>query len=171
MKLGYFILRYVLAVLVVFSLPTMYFIFKPVTLGLSVFFLSIFFKEVSFSLNFIHVGSFSFELISACIAGSAYLLLLLLNLLTPGIKFYKRIFLFLVSAGIFLVLNVIRLIVSISIFISRNELFNETHLVFWYASVFFVVIIWFLCVLIFKIREVPVYSDIIQLVKTMKSKN
>lgn len=166
MKLKWFVLRYVIAVASVFFLSIFYLIFKPLTLWLFVFFLSLTYSGILVNGAIITFRGNSIELINACIAGSAYLLLFLLNVLTPGIKFKKRILLFVVSSLIFLVINVIRLLITTS-FIGRSS-FDSIHMTFWYLSIVFVVIIWFFCVWIFRIKKIPIYSDIKEILSRIK---
>jgi len=100
------------------------------------------------------------EFIDACIAGSAYYLLLILNLSTPGIALKKRAKLILISFGALLALNILRIFILILIFMFGYAFFDITHLLFWYfLSIIFVVIVWFAEVKYFKIKEVPFYSD------------
>lgn len=166
-QLKWIFVRYALATLAVFCLPFFYKIFRPITYWLLFFFSSIFYN-VSFNGNYLLVDSFSVELVDACIAGSAYLLLLLLNLLTPKIKFHKRIFLFLVSSVMFLIINIFRLLVTIP-FLGKNG-FATIHITFWFISIAFVVAIWFFCVRVFNLKEIPVYSDVKTILKFLKSR-
>lgn len=159
-------MRYALAILAVFNLQFFYTIFRPLT-SWSLFFLLSLFYKVSFTENYFFVNSVSVELIDACIAGSAYLLLLLLNLLTAKIKLYKRILLFIVSSAIFFVVNLVRLFFSISML--EKGFFTALHLTFWFLSIFFVIAIWFFCVFIFKIKEIPIYSDIKIILRFLKN--
>jgi hypothetical protein len=162
------ITRYVLAIFFVFILPVFYFIFRPLTSWLFVLLLSIFHQGVFVMGNVISFNSSSIVLIDACIAGSAYLLLLLLNLLTPKISIKKRVLLFIFSSVIFLIINVFRLLIT-SFFIG-SEAFNSVHMTFWFLSVVFVVGIWFLSVIVFRIKEVPVYSDIIKILRELRNR-
>jgi hypothetical protein len=159
------LIRYVIAVLAVLNIGIFYFIFKPLTIWILFPFLTLFFGKVIVIGNILSFNLVSIELISACIAGSAYLLLFILNVLTPKIKLVKRIYLFLLSSAIFLVLNIIRLLISSALLNSGSSAFSSTHLIFWYTSIAFVVVIWFVCIRIFKIKEIPIYSDIKLLVK------
>ena len=105
------------------------------------------------------------SIVPACIAGAAYYLLLILNLTTPMDKkkrAYSLIFLMLSFLG----LNILRIIIFASIFASKGfELFNFTHVTAWYfGSTVMVVLIWFLNALLFKINNVPIYTDIKMLI-------
>ncbi len=101
------------------------------------------------------------SIIPACIAGSAYYLLFILNLTTPMEKkkrFYSLIFL----SFLFLILNVARISIFAAIFASKGfEIFNLAHAATWYfGSTVLVVLIWFSNVIIFKIKGVPIYTDV-----------
>jgi len=94
--------------------------------------------------------------------------LLILNL-TTKMKVNQRVFSIFFSFLALLFLNIIRIFVLSVFYLENFSFFDITHKIFWYAlSVLFVVGIWFLTVKIFKIKEVPIYSDIKKLVKNIK---
>jgi len=165
------LIRY--AILIIVALPNFwlfYFIFTPLTVYPIYFLLSLFF-ETSLMGNIILIGKFPIELIPACIAGSAYYLLLILNLSTPKIKFQKRVKMIFFSFTFLLILNILRIFLLSLIFISGTSLFDISHKLFWYlGSTVFVVGIWFIEVKLFKIKEIPFYSDIKFLYKKSKLK-
>lgn len=147
-----------------------YLIFTLITIYPAYFLLSLFFTP-SLASNVIILNNVPIEIIGSCIAGSAYYLLLILNLATPGIKIKKRIGIFLFSSLAFLVLNISRIVLLSIMFVSGISLFDITHKLFWYlGSTIFVVGIWFLSVKLFKIKEIPFYSDIMFLLKNSKQK-
>lgn len=150
-------------ILIIAAIPNLwifYFVFTPLTLHLSYFLFDIFF-EAAVSNNFIIVNSIPIELINACIAGSAYYLLFILNFATPNVKIKKRIKILLFSFGTLLILNVIRIFLLGLIYMNFYSAFDFTHKLFWYLiSIFFVVGIWFFSVKLFKMREIPFYSDL-----------
>jgi len=109
------------------------------------------------------------EMIPACIAGSAYFLLFILNMSVPNIKLKKRIKMILISFLSLLILNIIRIVILGTLLISGSSFFDITHKIFWYAlSTIFVVGIWFAEVKIFRIKDIPVFSDIKSLIHLMK---
>jgi len=112
--------------------------------------------------DIILVKGIPIEIIRACVAGSAYYLLFILNLSTPGIKTRKRIKMILLSFAALLFLNIIRIfLLSIMLITDSTSLFDITHMLFWYIlSVAFVLGIWFLEVKLFKIKQIPIYSDL-----------
>ncbi len=156
------ILRYLILLLV--GLPNLgifYVIFTPLTLYPVYFLLSIFF-DVSLIGNVMLIERcFSIELIDACIAGSAYYLLTILNLSTPNIKIPKRIKMLLWAFAAFLFINILRILLLGLLSISESPLFNFTHEFFWYfVSIVMVIGIWFAEVKLFKIKDIPFYSDL-----------
>jgi len=135
-----------------------YKIFTPLTTKLSAFILNIF-TTITLISNTIILPSKTIQIIPACVAGSAYYLLFILNLATPEIKINKRIKIILFSFSSLLILNVARILILSQI--TNQNLFNILHLVFWYLlSTIFVVAIWFISVKLFQIKEIPFYSDI-----------
>ena len=148
------------------SLALFYLIFTPLTIYPVYLLFSLVFESISFvsmeSTKSILINrDFLIELIPACIAGSAYFLLLMLNLSTPNINLKKRIYAIAFSFGIFLLINILRIFIFGILAYSGYEYFDFTHWFFWYfLSTLFVVGIWFAEVKIFKIKEIPFYSDI-----------
>ncbi|MAG78922.1 hypothetical protein CMI40_00925 [Candidatus Pacearchaeota archaeon] len=150
-------------ILILISIPNLwifYFIFTPLTIY-PVYLLFNLFFDATLSGNIINIGIFSIELIDACIAGSAYYLLLILNLSTPKIKIRKRIKMILLSFIFLLIINILRIFLLGSAFVSGYPWFDATHKLLWYlGSTLFVIGIWFIEVKLFKIKEIPIYSDI-----------
>ncbi len=166
-------------ILIAIGMPNFWFfylVFTPLTIYPVFFLLGLFFNA-TLSTNIILLDkSFSIELIKACIAGSAYYLLLILNLAIP-MKINKRLKLLLFSFSSLLVINILRIFLLSLLFVSGTSLFDITHEIFWYlGSIIFVIGIWFAGIKIFKIKEIPFYSDLKnagllkQLKKTKKSK-
>lgn len=155
------LIRY--AILILIALPNLwlfYLIFTPLTIYPVYFLLNLFF-ETSLTGNVINVINFSIEMIPACIAGSAYYLLLILNLSIPKIETQKRLNMVFFSSLSFLIINILRVFLLSLGIISESPWFDITHKLFWYiGSIIFVIGIWFAEVKLFKIREIPFYSDI-----------
>lgn len=151
-------------ILILIALPGLfifYFIFTPLTVYPIYFLLGLFFDVTFLSKTNILVNNLPIELISACIAGSAYYLLLVLNLSTPKIKLKTRISAIIFSFIAFLILNILRIFVLSSLAVTGFSYFNVTHTVFWYGfSTIIVVGIWFAEVKIYRIKKIPFYSDI-----------
>ena len=109
------------------------------------------------------------NIIPACVAGSAYYLLLILSLTTPMNKRMRlKSLVFLI--GSFLILNTLRIIIFAIIFSHKGfEIFDVAHAATWYfGSTVLVVLLWFSAVLIFKIKNIPVYTDFKMLLKRAK---
>lgn len=141
-------------------LNVFYIIFTPLTIYPLYFLLNIFFSA-SIAGNIIIADGASIEIINACIAGSAFYLLLVLNLSTPKIKLKKRVLILLFDYSILLAFNIIRIFLLSILLVNNSAFFDITHKIFWYAlSIIFVFLIWIFTIKIFKIKEVPFVSDI-----------
>lgn len=164
--------RYIL--LIILALPGLYLfygLFTPLTIYPVYWLLSLFYDvglnspERTFS-----IGLFTIKIIPACIAGSAYYLLLILNLTTP-LKFGVRLksLAFLVFS--FLIFNILRLIIFSLLLVEGFDYFDIAHKTAWYfGSTLFVVILWFANALIFNIKSIPAYTDLMQIYLEIKNK-
>lgn len=169
---AYYLLgRYILAfILALPNLFLFYLVFTPLTIYPVLLLLKLFYGSsvYLFQQSSIIVSEKLIDLVQACIAGSAYYLLLILNLSTPmhlRTRIKSLIFLF-VS---FLLINIIRIIVFSVLFISGYQYFDATHLWVWYlGSTFLVVCIWFVNIKIFRIKSIPFYTDIKNVVLIIK---
>ncbi len=153
--------RYLILILIgIPNLWLFYLIFTPLTIYPVFFLLSLFFNA-TLTNNFITLeNSFLIEIISACIAGSAYYLLLILNLAIP-MKINKRLKILLFSFLSLLIINILRIFLFSILFVSGTSVFDIAHELFWYfGSTLFVIGIWFAGVKIFKVKKIPFYSDL-----------
>ncbi|MBU0761369.1 MAG: pacearchaeosortase [Nanoarchaeota archaeon] len=153
--------RYVLLILLGFSkLKLFYLVFTPLTVYPVFWFLSAFYSNASLLVaNLIFFGGIYVQIIPACVAGAAFYLLFILNLTTP-MKAGKRIksLIFLVIA--FLFLNITRILIFSSLAITGSDYFDIAHELTWYfGSTLIVVLIWFVNVWLFRIKTIPVYTD------------
>ena len=164
------ILRYFIILIIVFGgLNLVYLILAPLTVLLSYIILNLFY-DVVLAQNFLLVNNIPIEIVSACIAGSAYLLMIILNL-SIGMKHEKRLYSLSFSLILLFFVNVLRIVVFSSLYVSSFKFFDLTHLVFWYVvSVLIVFIIWILTINLFKIKEIPFYTDLKYLYKLSKAK-
>lgn len=167
----FILLRYLILIILAFdNLAIFYLIFTPLTFYPSAFILSLITNTASNPhLNQIILNGIVIELIPACIAGSAYYLLLILNLTTPlkPAQRAKSIAFLFIS---FLFVNILR-IVLFSLILGW-EYFNVTHKAIWYiGSTIFVVALWFINVKIFNITSLPVYTDLKHTIYEIKHKN
>jgi len=160
------IFRYL--ILIIVAIPNLflfYFILSPITIYAVYFILDLFYNA-SLSGNIISINSLSIELINSCIAGSAYYLLLIFNLSIPKIKIKERLTMILFAFSLLYLINILRIIFLTILALSNYSFFDITHKIFWYSfSILFVVGIWFLEVRLFKIKFIPVYSDMISIYK------
>ena len=155
------LIRYAILILSAFpNLYLFYFVFAPLTIYPVYFLISLFF-EPSLMGDIILVNKIPIEIIGACISGSAYYLLFMLNLSIPNIRIKKRIKMILLAFASLLILNILRIFFLSLMLIKGSVWFGITHMFFWYVlSVVFVLGIWFLEVKFFRIKQIPFYSDI-----------
>lgn len=163
------IIRGILAIVIALNFSIFYKIFSPLTLTLTKIIL-LPYKPV-FAGTIIFIKNHVLEFIPSCTAASAYLLLVLLTLLTD-LKLKKAIKTFITGALIILAFNTIRIFILITILIySGSNLFETMHLFFWkIIATIFVVLTWILLTKIYKIKEIPIYTDIQKLNKLRKQK-
>ena len=163
--------RYIFLVIIAFpDISLFYLVFTPLTIYPVFGILSLFYSGVSMAGTFLVFGDYAIQIIPACIAGSAYYLLLILNMATP-MKIKTRIFSLMFLIFSFLVLNIIRLAVFSSLLFSGCGDFGIVHKAVWYfGSTIFVVLLWFLNVYLFKIKSIPAYTDITNLFSIIKKK-
>lgn len=155
------VIRYLILLLVAIpNLYIFYFILTPLTLYPLYFLFDLFFDVALVANNLIFSG-FTIEIIDACIAGSAYYLLLILNLSIPNIKLKKRLHMIGFAFLALLILNILRIfILGIVMSSFGYYAFDITHKIFWYLiSIVIVIAIWFTEVKLYKIKEIPFYSD------------
>ena len=147
-----------------------YKIFTPLTTYPTYLLLKLIYSEVYYSGIIIHVNQYSIFLIKSCIAGAAYFLLSALILFTP-MKLLKRLYMAIFVFSFFLIINIIRIIFLVILLVNESNYFDISHKFIWYGlSTIFVVGIWFISVWIFKIKDIPVYSDMKNLVKIIKQR-
>jgi len=160
--------RYLILLGLMFTLPIIYKIFTPLTVYSTGGLLKLFY-QVSINKDIIKImPNILIQIVPACVAGSAYLLSLILNLSIP-MKIKKRVHSILFAITLLFVLNVLRIFLLSILLVNKFQFFNFTHKLFWYVlSTIFVIAIWFLTTKLFKIKEIPVYSDIQFLVGNIK---
>ncbi|MBS3098778.1 pacearchaeosortase [Candidatus Pacearchaeota archaeon] len=107
------------------------------------------------------------QIISACVAGAAYYLMLILNLSTP-MKKEQRIASVLFLFITFLVINILRIFVFVLLAVSGFYYFDLVHKFVWYfGSTVMLVAIWFVNVWKFKINSIPIYNDFREIFRDM----
>ena len=143
------------------NLYIFYKVLTPLTLRTVSGILAIF-SPVTVADNLIRFRGIIIEIVPACVAGSAFFLLLFLILATAEIKPGKRSLLIVISMLSLFLLNVVRIIILAGL--SRSSYFTAAHWASWHIlSTIFVVGIWFTIVKIYSIKSTPLYSDIIYL--------
>ena len=162
------ITRYILALLPFVFFNQIFLFLKWITFStLSLIFGLFTNVATNFEQGLIVINGQTISLIEPCIAVSAFILLFLLNIVTLDIKIKNRVLAFLLSFGILFLFNIIRIIFLYSIL--NFNFFNTIHLVVWYGlSTIVVVLDWFLMCRIFKIKTIPVISDIMYLIYSLK---
>ena len=163
--------RYIFLIIIAFpDISLFYFVFTPLTIYPAFGLLSLFFSGISMAGNSLVFGDYAVQIIPACIAGSAYYLLLILNMATP-MKIKTRIYSIMFLLFSFLFLNIIRLVIFSSFLFSGCGDFGMVHKAVWYfGSTIFVVLLWFFNVYLFKIKAIPAYTDIKHLLSIAKKK-
>jgi exosortase/archaeosortase family protein len=166
--------RFGLAFLTFLVYDLFYVIFSPLTVFFSFLLLYLlgYSPILNISSNSIIVYGHTLDFIPACTAASAYFLLVILILLTKNIKILTRIYMFLIGSFLILAINIIRIDILIIILIKYSKVTFETvHLLFWkMLSTIIVALIWITLTFIFKVKTIPVVSDIVHLIKIIRKK-
>ncbi len=153
-------LRYAILLVIIINYNVLYIILTPLTVYATAFLLKLFYNVFILGNILIINLDYAIKIIPACVAVSAYTLLLILNLslkMKPKQRFYSLLF----SVLALFVLNILRIFFLTIILISKSSSFETIHKIFWYAlSILFVVGIWILTIKLFKIKQIPFYSDI-----------
>jgi len=162
------IIRYCILLLIGLSLTLIYKLFLPLTLYPAYFLLKLFYNASLSCDKSIIIGAFKIEIISACVAISAYYLLLILNL-TTSMKKKNRIYSLFFSLVSLLVLNILRIFILSILYINGFKYADIVHSITWHLlSIAFVIGIWFLTIKIFKIKKIPIRDDLVFLRKKLK---
>lgn len=167
-KIREIIIRYAIAFLPFIFFNQIYWFLKYSTFHVLSSIFSLFTKTtVNFEQNLINVNGQNLLLIEPCIAVSAFILLFLLNITSLDIKFKDRAFSLILSLALLFVFNILRILFLFSIL--NFGFFDTIHLIVWYGiSTIFVFLDWILMVRIFKIKTIPVVSDIMYLIFSIK---
>lgn len=162
------VLRYLVLLIIVLNLNLIYKIFTPLTIYSVSFLLRLIYPISVSGINIFINKTVMVEIVPACIAGAAYLLLLILNLFVP-MKPKQRIYSILLSLGLLFLFNTLRIFIFSILLVNNFKFFDLTHKIFWYAiSIIFVIGIWFLIVKLFKIKQTPIVSDVKYIFKRVK---
>jgi exosortase/archaeosortase family protein len=149
------------------NLYLFYKIFTPLTINIFYLILG-FFEETNLNGNIIRFGRNVIEIVPACVAGAAYYLLFILGM-TIRVDVRTRVKAILTALGAFFILNISRLLVLA--FLIENPSFELIHWIFWHiVSTLFVIGIWLGTVKFYKIKSIPLYSDLKYIKKLSKGK-
>ena len=160
-----------LTLILIFTLTNfLYLIIKPITLY-SLFLIFLPFNTTLKNSSII-INNTEFNLIPACIAITAYILLAVLILLTKDLTIKTTIKLFLIGSLLILVANLIRISILILLWVYKNiYLFNTIHLFFWkFVASIYVAFVWIFLIKKYKIKSIPLIDDYKYLIKLRKKK-
>lgn len=162
-------LRLLSAVILGLFYEVFYLVIAPITFYLSYLLLKIFYNVKSVEGALIINGQI-FNFVPACYAILAYFLLALLILFTKDISFWKGLKMFLIGSAIIFFVNLLRILAIVMIFLEKGiNYFNAVHLITWkVVSTIFVFLLWIFLTKEFKVKTIPVYSDVKTLIKKMK---
>ncbi len=145
-------------------------IFYPATIYSSYFFLKLASYQSFIISPYIITTENYIRFSQACAAVSAYFLLLLLIVLTKDIKLLTRIKMFLLGSIIIFSINLIRILILITILEKYSfNTFQQAHDVFWilFGSLL-VALTWIFLIGLYKVKSIPIYSDMKYLLKQTK---
>lgn len=153
------VIRYGFLLILGLNFALIYKVMNPLTIYPSFYAFNHLYGAVFYPPNVIAFKGYFTAIVNACVAGSAYYFLLILNLTTP-MALFKRVKTIVFLLTSFYLINLLRIILFGTLFYKGFKYFDITHLWTWYlGSTILIVLLWFLAVWLFEIREIPVYSD------------
>ena len=168
-KLANLILRYIILLVLGLAIPLFYKTLLPLTFYPSYFLLKIFYPVYTSCVNCLTINGINIIIADACVAASAYYLLLILNLSTD-MNARQRGYSLLFSIFSLLVLNVLRIVFIAILYVSNFTYADIVHNLVWHVfSIIFVIGIWFFSSWLFKIKNIPVWTDLRKIKKLNKS--
>ena len=163
------VIRYLVCLGLVLLYNQIYFILLPLTFYFSYFLAKFFIPIMIVDYSFIF-DSVKLNFVDACVATSAYLLLIILVFTTFGLKWKKRIKITFFGLVIIYLVNILR--IEFLLFILYNygyNAFERIHLIIWeFVSSMFVVVLWIFLVKKYSIKYIPVISDLKKIYKIKK---
>jgi len=166
----FLLLRYLILLVLVFNSYLIYKILTPITIYLTAKILDLFYTISILGIQIMINQVKTINITAACVAGSAYLLVLILNLFV-AMKPKQRIYSILLSTALLLIFNVLRIVILAILFVNDFKYFHLTHKLIWYfLSTIFVVGIWFLTIKLFKIKQIPIVSDLKPIIKNIQKR-
>jgi hypothetical protein len=165
-----FVRYIILLVLGISNLVLFYIVFTPLTVYPIYWITLLFDPQITKLLpadTIFFAGNY-IEIIPACVAGAAYYLLAILNL-TTKMDLEKRVKSLLFLFFSFLVINIARIVIFIGLLVTGSKYFDAAHVMVWYfGSTILVVALWFVNVAVYKIKEIPIYSDVRRIIDSFK---
>lgn len=167
------LLRLFLAIIISIFSNIFYFIFSPLTVYGTYLLLKILNYTPILEPDSIITYGYTLNFVPACTAASAYYLLTLLIILTKDIKLKTAILMWLLGSFLILAMNLLRISILIIILITMSkDFFSTLHLFFWkIISSIYVFIVWVALIIIFKIKTIPILSDIKYLLNIILKRN
>jgi exosortase/archaeosortase family protein len=157
-------------ILLLFVLANIFAFFLPKATIYSAFFIISLFSNATLTNNVINLHGANIDLAAACIAISAYYLLLILNLSTP-MPLGKRIYSLMLSFSLLFIINTLRITLFSFLFVSLQPVFSALHFMTWFIfSSVLVFLVWYANIIFFNVKEIPVYSDLKFLIKSIRNK-
>ena len=153
-------IRWFFALLAALAYEGFYSVIAPVTLHISYGLLKLF-THASILGNHVYVGTYTLEFVPACAAVAAYVLLAILILFTRGISFQRGMIMFFYGSALILLANILRIELLIYVLLNFGKNYFDTlHFTLWHVvSSAYVAGVWIFLVWRFKLKEIPVYSD------------
>ncbi len=145
-------------------------VFYPLTIYSSFFFLKLASYQVFIIPPYMITTENYIRFSQACAAISAYFLLLLLIILTKDIRLKTRFKMFLLGSAIIFSINQIRILILTAVLEKQGfDAFQQVHDVFWiiFGSLL-VALTWIFLINHYKVKSIPVYSDMRYLLKQTK---
>lgn len=162
-------LRLFIAFAVGIGYSLFYIILSPITLHWSYFFFSIFSPMSVLAGNTIQAETARFVFIPACVATAAYILLAMLILLTKDITWQDRLQMFVYGSLAILAFNILRIELLLLTYFKLETAFDSIHLFVWkFMSTAFVVLLWIGLARLYKVKAIPVYSDVKYMLETIR---
>jgi hypothetical protein len=167
--LGLFTRYFALLLIGAGNLYVIYKLLTPLTINVVNGILSIF-TATTLAGNTIHLNIIAIEIVPACVAGSAFYLLLILLISTADIKPIIRTKAIITALMTLFTLNIVRILILIPM--AGASYFETVHWIFWHIiSTLFVVAVWLFIIRIYKIKTIPIYSDIKYIGNLIKTKD
>jgi exosortase/archaeosortase family protein len=160
------LLRYIVTFLIILLRDFWYLILSKVTIWVSYGLLFLYLPIILVD-NSVIVNSVTFEFIEACIAVSAYLIFVSLALLTRNLSSKRRVKIIGIGLLSIFIVNILRIQILINVyFVFGKNYFDSIHLLFWHIlSSVFVFLLWVYLTKRYKVKSIPVYTDLKYLLK------